>query len=104
MADAFVFKRSPYGQQYAGDEPKAEAPLAPGEWAPPLTPTSEYVISNRIKALVRCPLCKWDSAVGAKHRVLADGTLKPSLVCPNKACAFHVWARLDGWTGGEIAP
>lgn len=103
MTDTFVFKRSPHAQQYAGDEPKAEAPLNPGEWAEPKTPTSEYVVRNRVKALVCCPRCQWNSAVGANHAVEADGTLKPSLVCPNAACGFHVWARLDGWTRGPVA-
>ncbi|KKM62202.1 hypothetical protein LCGC14_1523990 [marine sediment metagenome] len=27
----------------------------------------------------------------------ADGTVTPSLGCPNPACSFHEFVKLDGW-------
>ncbi len=36
------------------------------------------------------------------HDVAADGTIAPSLVCPGTGkndCDWHVFARLEGWTG-----
>jgi hypothetical protein len=31
------------------------------------------------------------------HRIAADGTVSPSLVCPYY-CGFHDYVRLVGWT------
>lgn len=32
------------------------------------------------------------------HAIAADGTVTPSLVCPEKGCTWHVFGRLAGWT------
>lgn len=34
--------------------------------------------------------------IGINHRVTADGTVRPSLVCPYD-CTFHAFVRLDNW-------
>lgn len=39
----------------------------------------------------------WLSAKG--HTVTEDGTVSPSYVCPVDGCGWHVWVRLDGWSG-----
>ena len=33
------------------------------------------------------------------HRIIADGTVAPSLVCPIEGCDWHVMAKLGGWDG-----
>ncbi len=33
------------------------------------------------------------------HTIAADGTVSPSLDCPEKGCDWHVMARLCGWAG-----
>lgn len=39
------------------------------------------------------------------HKVAADGTVSPSLVCPGDAqpCDWHEFGRLVGWQGDESA-
>lgn len=31
------------------------------------------------------------------HEITPDGTVSPSIVCPNPECHWHVWGRLDRW-------
>ncbi len=31
------------------------------------------------------------------HTIAADGTVSPSLVCPEPGCSWHVTAKLVGW-------
>jgi hypothetical protein len=38
-------------------------------------------------------------AVLIDHDIAKDGTVTPSVVCPNGNCAFHDYVRLDGWEG-----
>jgi len=35
-----------------------------------------------------------------KHSIADDGAVSPSYVCPIDGCGWHVYVRLDGWTGG----
>ena len=37
------------------------------------------------------------------HLVLADGQVKPSVVCRASRCDFHEFVRLDGWTFGQVS-
>lgn len=37
------------------------------------------------------------------HVIEENGNLSPSLVCPTDGCGWHVWIRLDGWSGGRRA-
>lgn len=78
--------------------------IAPGEYV--RVPESNQV-SKIIWAFVRCPQCLRLSSIGKRHHTVdADGTVKPSLVCPftadkgfDPACTHHVYARLDDWQG-----
>jgi hypothetical protein len=36
------------------------------------------------------------------HAVDRDGTVSPSVVCPEKGCPFHAYVRLVDWTFGRI--
>ncbi len=62
---------------------------------------------------IRCPQCmraatlrdpldgpaRADGTHG--HSIEADGTVRPSIVCPSHRteppCSWHVWGRLDAW-------
>jgi hypothetical protein len=46
-------------------------------------------------AFFRCPQCPTLGALAGTHDIAADGTVTPSVVCPN--CSFHEWIKLDGW-------
>ena len=47
-------------------------------------------------ALVACPKCG-QIATLSDHEIDADGTVKPSLVCPFDPCRFHDHVKLEGW-------
>lgn len=49
---------------------------------------------------VCCPDCGVHLMLSREnHAIAADGTIAPSLVCPNQrdACGWHVFARLESW-------
>jgi hypothetical protein len=48
------------------------------------------------KVWVACPGCGLMAMLD--HEVAADGTVTPSLDCPEQRCAFHEWVRLEGWS------
>ncbi len=61
--------------------------LKPGQWAP--------TVGDAPVVWVSCGGC------GAKatledHSIAPDGTVNPSLVCP-EGCGWHVFGRLVGW-------
>ena len=94
---SYTFKRGAGPQAYTGSDLPAPVELEPGQWAHIANP--EY--SPDTKALVRCPLCKWEMGIGAAHSIGANGVLHPSLVCANKSCTFHERpVTLEGWDGG----
>ena len=35
------------------------------------------------------------------HTIAEDGTVSPSVVCPESGCGFHEYVRLEGWKGFE---
>jgi hypothetical protein len=43
-----------------------------------------------------CGGCGYISTM-SNHTIAADGTVKPSLLCPNDECSFHVWGKLLAW-------
>lgn len=72
---------------------------APGTWWPMKAQDLSVIIikcpkCRKIATLVRPPL-KGEGVEG--HDVESDGTVKPSLVCPNDECAFHEHVTLEGW-------
>lgn len=48
-------------------------------------------------AEVCCPECGRVAMIGANHKVLEDGTVQPSDVCPFPPCTFHQFIKLDDW-------
>lgn len=53
-----------------------------------------YVWSDHHIAMFRCPKghCgRFD------HAIAADGTVSPSVVCPEPGCGFHDHIRLKNW-------
>lgn len=53
---------------------------------------------------VCCPQCGAHLMLSREqHKIGADGTITPSLVCPNAraGCTWHVFARLDQWPPSE---
>ena len=63
----------------------------PGEWA-----LLSDVVTGQTSADITCPKCgRIGSLMG--HEVAADGSVTPSLVCPQDSCLFHRFGVLDGW-------
>ncbi len=52
---------------------------------------------GRRNAMVACG--RGHIASLADHTIGPDGTVTPSLVCPETGCDWHEWVRLDGWDG-----
>jgi len=44
---------------------------------------------------VQCPECGFKAALD--HDIAEDGTVTPSLVCPNQNCDFHEFVKLRDW-------
>lgn len=61
---------------------------APGTWRPAKR-------DGKQTAFFRCPKCPTVGSLDGTHEVADDGTVTPSMVCPN--CDFHEWIVLDGW-------
>jgi hypothetical protein len=66
--------------------------------------------TNAVGSVVICPSCTKGMSVGGNqpfgscHTIDGDGTIHPSVVCPH--CAWHVMARLIGWSSsvnGQVA-
>lgn len=38
------------------------------------------------------------------HTIAADGTVSPSVVCPEAGCGFHENVKLEGWTSNVLQP
>lgn len=62
----------------------------PGCWKGGIRPEKKRT------ALVSCPKCGEIVSIG-NHKIAADGTVKPSLVCPFNGCDFHDFIVLEGW-------
>ena len=45
---------------------------------------------------VACPDCGGFFSLSA-HQIRPNGDVRPSLVCPDKECGFHVMAVLENW-------
>jgi hypothetical protein len=55
---------------------------------------------KRFKAEFTCP--NGHSITLKGHSIDADGTVRPSVVCPTAACEFHDFVRLSGWDAGAV--
>ena len=82
-------------------EPAGEFPAwqAPKAWA----------LEHRVSiACVRCGNGHWATLSPQKkvgnelqgHLIDADGTVRPSLVCPEEGCGWHHNGRLEDWEPG----
>ena len=63
---------------------------APLTWRPVRIGSSE-----RFTAMVVC--ANGHSGLLEDHEIGPDGTVSPSLVCPEVGCPWHETIRLDGW-------
>jgi hypothetical protein len=72
-----VFKR------YTGDDP-----MRKGEWR-------LWQQHDAVRVVVCCPDC--GEVAELDHEVSANGTVSPSLDCPNMRCKFHESGRLEDW-------
>lgn len=61
----------------------------PGTWRP-------ITIGAATSAFFRCPKCPTYGSFFGTHEIAADGTVTPSVACPN--CDFHDSLFLEGWT------
>jgi hypothetical protein len=52
----------------------------------------QYHLAANGSATLQCPLCRTLISVPAS-RIKADGSVRPSLVCPS-SCGLHAWAKL----------
>lgn len=66
----------------------AESFPAPGTWRP-------VTIGGESSAFFRCPKCPTYGSLFGTHDIADDGTVTPSVVCPN--CDFHESIKLEGW-------
>jgi hypothetical protein len=55
----------------------------------------QYKVANGT-AYVCCPQCGGIASL-AQHDIADDGTVSPSVVCPDAACDWHEHIRLDDW-------
>lgn len=65
-------------------------PDAPGMWWRPVR-TAEGAQTAWVKAP-----CGHEFSL-TKHGIRPDGVVSPSVVCPEKGCAFHDYLSLLGW-------
>ena len=50
--------------------------------------------------VVKCPRCAQIAHISTEdHEIRDDGTVHPSLVCPNPTCDFHEFVQLEEWDG-----
>lgn len=56
---------------------------------------------NQFKAEMICR--SGHRLVLSKHRVAADGTVYPSVVCQAPGCSYHEIVRLVGWDAGDLS-
>jgi hypothetical protein len=61
-----------------------------------------YAGSFQVLAVITCPGCKHEWILSGKvHKVMADGSVAPSVVCPLEGCGFHEFVTLKDWTPPE---
>lgn len=74
--------------------PKADpSTRKPGTWMR----TSKFIQQEGIKAYLCCRKCGFVTSIRT-HTIDADGTIKPSLVCPIDSCNEHVFGILENWS------
>lgn len=63
----------------------------PGPWWSPL--------SGELSPMIKCP--NDHKAFLTRHDIAADGSVSPSVVCPDDTCTWHVYVKLTGWDQGH---
>lgn len=63
----------------------------PGPWWSPL--------KGEMNPMIKCT--QGHTAFLTQHEIQEDGTVDPSIVCPDDGCNWHIWGRLDGWDQGH---
>lgn len=71
--------------------PDRRIPTEPGTWAAIYDTRGDFGT-----VAIACPQCGAGSAL--EHEILADGTVKPSVVHP---CGYHEFVTLEGWDLGH---
>lgn len=51
--------------------------------------------------VVNCPQCQ-ELGLLSDHKVVADGSVSPSMDCQNDDCTYHTFIRLYGWDYGVL--
>ena len=64
--------------------------LAPGQWS------KTSCKQNIFKARISCPNCGLTGPL-LNHDVASNGSVAPSVECPNLECGFHDHIVLDQW-------
>lgn len=54
------------------------------------------VLDGRATVVAYCPKCGVEGYLD-DHRIAADGTVSPSVVCPREGCGFHDNVSLEGY-------
>lgn len=58
-----------------------------------------YAGKFQVLAIITCPGCQKEWILSGKvHRIMADGAVTPSVVCPCEGCGFHEHVKLTKWT------
>ncbi len=68
---------------------KYDPRLTPGTWQGATLPDGTR------RALLACT--RGHIASLSSHEIAADGTVTPSVVCPEDGCDFHEFVQLEGW-------
>lgn len=64
-------------------------PPTPGTWWP------LRLEGGVLSASFTCPFGHFGTLTD--HYIDADGTVQPSVICPEPGCGFHEVVRLEGW-------
>ncbi len=66
-------------------------------WLDPLMYSVARLESGGATAMMACS--NGHVASLSDHEIAADGSVTPSVVCPETGCDFHEYVKLNGWTG-----
>jgi hypothetical protein len=68
----------------------------PGTWSGMDTSQYSFVDADRSANMV-CTNGHQLSLIN--HKISSDGTVSPSVICPEKGCDYHEFITLEGWNG-----
>lgn len=62
---------------------------------------ARYQEGTKPMVVVACPVCL-ELGMLSDHKVLANGTVSPSMDCQNPDCSYHAFITLDNWDLGVL--